>query len=156
MNPLSPYPQDVIAKRRHGSPPVTQYLIHWKGYSASSNTWEPSQHVPPALISEFNESRMGLQEETDNDDSMSEHDSDEEGEASAAPAPARGKRPAADGVVARPAKKAAIPMGALRKRAAPVVDSSDEEQPQQLAKQGKAAPSKPKPQGKGKGKRKRK
>jgi hypothetical protein len=156
VNPLSPYPQDVIAKRRHGSPPVTQYLIHWKGYSASSNTWEPSEHVPPALISEFNESRMGLQEETDTDDSMSEHDSDEEGEASVVSAPARGKRPAAEGAAAPPAKKAAVRTGASRKRAAPAVDSSDEEQPQQPAKRGKAAPPKPKPQGKGKGKSKRK
>ena len=97
-----------------------------------------------------------MQEETDNDDSMSEHDSDEEGEASAAPAPARGKRPTADGAVAPAAKKAAVRPGASRKRTAPAVDSRDEEQPQQPAKRGKVAPPKPKPQGKGKGKSKRK
>jgi hypothetical protein len=61
--------QDIISKRRRGRPPVTEYLIHWKGYGAAHNTWEPTAHVPVMLISEFNASRIGLEEQTENDDS---------------------------------------------------------------------------------------
>ena len=63
--------QDVLAKRRQGG--VTQYLIRWAGYYAEDDTWEPAAHMSAKLLSDFNESRMGLQEETDNDDSGSEN-----------------------------------------------------------------------------------
>ena len=61
--------QDIISKRRRGRPPVTEYLIHWKGYGVAHNTWEPTAHVLAMLISEFNASRIGLEEQTENDDS---------------------------------------------------------------------------------------
>ena len=83
------------------------------------NTWEPTAHVPADLIKDFQESRIGLEEETDNDDSCAE-ESEAEGEAESKPA---AKRPAAS----RATKPAST--SGRGKRAAPSAgaDSSDEE-----------------------------
>ena len=67
-----------------------EYLIKWKGYSTAQNTWEPAAHIPDALVTEFNESRIGLHEETENDDSSEGEES--EGEQAAAPAAKRSKK----------------------------------------------------------------
>ena len=72
---------------------MTEFLIKWKGYSTEQNTWEPAAHVPDALVTEFNESRVGLHEETENDDSSEGADS--EGEQNTAPAPPCAKRKSA-------------------------------------------------------------
>ena len=148
--------QDIVAKRRRGRPPVTEYLIHWKGYSTAQNTWEPSAHMPAHLISEFNESRIGLEEETDNDDSEGD---DSEGEEEQPPAPAPAKRratlaaPSAPPAKAARGTKAAAGSRQARKRTVttPIADSSDEEVAPPLPKRGKPQP-KPPPKGKGKGK----
>ena len=36
---------DIIDHRYHGKQCQLQYLIHWKGYSAADNTWEPTDQV---------------------------------------------------------------------------------------------------------------
>ena len=36
-----------------------------RGYPSSQNTWEPAAHLNARVISEFNEARMGLDEETE-------------------------------------------------------------------------------------------
>ena len=132
--------QDIVAKRRSGRPQVTQYLVHWKGYSPAQNTWEPPEHIPSQLIAEFNESCVGLEEETDNDDSDDEESEADEAPvqpARAAPAKGRGKR-AAPPTRAPSAKRASTAAGSSsaagarqagkRKCAArPAPDSSDEE-----------------------------
>jgi hypothetical protein len=138
-----------MGKRRKGG--IAEYLIKWKGWSAKHNTWEPAEHVHTKLISDFNESRIGLEEETENDDSGSDSDGEEE------VPPAKGKRTAA-AVLAPRAKQARATGGKCA-----AVDSSDEDAPP--AKQAKpaaklAAPAKPaakpaaklaaKPRGKGK------
>ena len=141
---------DIVAKRRRGRPQVTEYLIHWKGYSKAHNTWEPGDHIPAALIADFNESRLGLEEETENDDSEGEVSEDEE--VAPAPPPAKGKRPAAPPRAPPPAKKrasaatgsssAAGSRPAKRAPPLPAADSSDDEA---AVKRKKAAPPKPKP-----------
>ena len=40
--------------RRHGRGRKLQYLIKWKGYPESDNTWEPVEHVQaPQLLREY-------------------------------------------------------------------------------------------------------
>jgi hypothetical protein len=158
--------QDIVAKRRIGRPQVTMYLVHWKGYSTGQNTWEPPSHIPLQLVDEFNESRVGLEEETENDDSSDGEESDaDEAPARVPIQPARaahtakgtGKR-AAPPPRAPPAKHAAAAAGsssaagarqAGKRAARPPPDSSDEEA-QPAAKKVAA----PKPKGKGKRKAK--
>ena len=37
--------EDIINHRHHGKQHQLQYLIHWKGYSAADDTWEPADQV---------------------------------------------------------------------------------------------------------------
>ena len=37
--------EQIINHRHHGRHCQLQYLIHWKGYSAADNTWEPADQV---------------------------------------------------------------------------------------------------------------
>jgi hypothetical protein len=110
--------QDIVAKRRVRG--VTEYQIFWKGYSRAANTWEPEEHVPAALIAEFNESRMGLAEQTDNDDSSDEENGGDDLPPAPPPAPpprATGKRArGAEASSAAPAKRARQPVSRKRGR----------------------------------------
>jgi hypothetical protein len=46
--------EKIIKHRRYGRGKVLQYLIKWKGYPESENTWEPTQQVRvPLLIKEY-------------------------------------------------------------------------------------------------------
>ena len=37
--------EQIINHRHHGKCHQLQYLIHWKGYSAADDTWEPADQV---------------------------------------------------------------------------------------------------------------
>ena len=37
--------EQIINHRHHGKHHQLQYLIHWKGYSAADDTWEPADQV---------------------------------------------------------------------------------------------------------------
>ena len=147
--------QDVLATRPQGG--VRQFLIRWKGYTASANTWEPESHLDHRLVTEFLESRIGLQEETDDDEEQAQEENDGDGcdvraldssDEEAAPALGRGAKRTK---VAPSAKQSA---GAPSKKKGghktPAPDSSDEEAAAQShnSKKAKAAP-------KGKASRKR-
>jgi hypothetical protein len=43
----------ILGKRKFGK--VTKYLVKWKGYDSSENTWEPKSHLTGAqeLLDEF-------------------------------------------------------------------------------------------------------
>lgn len=41
----------ILKCRKRGN--IKQYLIKWRGYSSSQNTWEPSHHIPNHLIQHF-------------------------------------------------------------------------------------------------------
>jgi len=44
----------IRSHRRHGKKRALQYLIKWKGYPESDNTWEPQKHIhTPALLKEY-------------------------------------------------------------------------------------------------------
>ena len=139
---------------------VTEFLIKWKGYSTEQNTWEPAAHVPDALVTEFNESRVGLHEETENDDSSEGADS--EGEQNTAPAPPCAKRKSAPARARQSpsAKRAAVgsagSSSATGSRSAGkriAADSSDEEAAAPAPKRSrKAAQPKAQPKGKAKAK----
>eukprot|EP01017_Pseudomicrothorax_dubius_P013336 TRINITY_DN1582_c0_g1_i1.p1 TRINITY_DN1582_c0_g1~~TRINITY_DN1582_c0_g1_i1.p1 ORF type:complete len:249 (+),score=49.06 TRINITY_DN1582_c0_g1_i1:100-747(+) len=43
--------ESILGKRRRGG--KTEYLIRWKGYSDTDNTWEPSQNVGRELIDAY-------------------------------------------------------------------------------------------------------
>jgi hypothetical protein len=46
------YELEAIVKDRsyHGK---ALYLVKWKGFPASQNTWEPARHLPPELIEDY-------------------------------------------------------------------------------------------------------
>jgi hypothetical protein len=48
--------QSILAKRyRKGR---TEYLVSWKGYNETSNTWEPTENLQcPEILKQFNDSR---------------------------------------------------------------------------------------------------
>ena len=72
------------AKRRRGG--VTEYFVHWKGWSAKWDTWEPGAHLPRSCICEFEDER-GPEEETDDDTTPLADKSDEEEEEPQPPCP---------------------------------------------------------------------
>ena len=41
----------IVTKRVQGG--RAEYLIRWKSYSPSKNTWEPAEHLPEELITAF-------------------------------------------------------------------------------------------------------
>jgi len=41
----------TVAKRR----PVFEYLIKWQGFSEKHNSWEPAAHLPPEMVTGFDE-----------------------------------------------------------------------------------------------------
>ena len=44
----------ILNSRRHGRNKQLQFLIHWKGYSAAHDSWEPAKEVhAPAKIEEY-------------------------------------------------------------------------------------------------------
>jgi Chromo (CHRromatin Organisation MOdifier) domain len=46
--------EHIINHRRTGQGKALQYLIKWKGYPESDNTWEPTSHLhAPQLIKEY-------------------------------------------------------------------------------------------------------
>jgi hypothetical protein len=50
--------EKVIDKKKMGRGHKTYYLIKWKGYSASENSWEPEENVrADELIAEFEKRR---------------------------------------------------------------------------------------------------
>jgi hypothetical protein len=123
-----------------------------RGYPSSQNTWEPAAHLNARVISEFNEARMGLDEETENDDSSAGEESESEGEQPAAPRPPAKKRRSVAAPAPQPVRAPAV--GKRATRPAPLApDSSDEEAAQPKAKQRKAQPKakgKARPKSKGK------
>lgn len=83
--------ESLLAKRRNNG--AAQYLIKWKGYSSTLNSWEPTKHLPQNLVREFEDER-GPEEETE-DDAESGESADESGTAddlAAAPAATGRKR----------------------------------------------------------------
>ena len=83
--------ESLLVKRRNNS--AAQYLIKWKGYSSTLNSWKLTKHLPQNLVREFEDER-GPEEETD-DDAESGESADESGTAdglAAAPAATGRKR----------------------------------------------------------------
>src|SRR5260221_757196 len=45
---------DILKSRRHGKGKKLQYLVRWKGYDDSQNTWEPEENIhAPELVRAF-------------------------------------------------------------------------------------------------------
>jgi hypothetical protein len=44
----------IRSRQRHGRKKQLQYLVKWKGYPESDNTWEPADHVQaPRLVKQY-------------------------------------------------------------------------------------------------------
>ena len=52
--------EQILDHRTRGRNPNTrtEYLVKWKGYDESNNTWEPAQNLTPDLIEQYNSSRV--------------------------------------------------------------------------------------------------
>ena len=101
--------------------------------------------MPDDIINDFEESRIGLEEETDNDDSCGE-ESEVEGEESEAEGEPAAKRPAAARVAKRAStsgrgKRAVASSAAADSSDEEAADSSDEEAAKATAKRPAAAPA---------------
>lgn len=40
----------ILSSRRINELLSEEYLVHWSGYSLRESTWEPSAHLPQAVI----------------------------------------------------------------------------------------------------------
>ena len=50
----------ILDLRRHGRNKQLQFLIHWEGYSAAHDSWEPAKEVhAPAKIEEYYQRKKG-------------------------------------------------------------------------------------------------
>src|SRR5216683_5474766 len=60
INDQEQYEVEAIRSHRcHGRKQQLQYLVKWKGYPESDNTWEPVDHIQaPQLVKEY-ERRQG-------------------------------------------------------------------------------------------------
>ena len=60
INDQEQYKVEAIrSHQRHGRKQQLQYLVKWKGYPESDNTWEPVDHIQaPQLVKEY-ERRQG-------------------------------------------------------------------------------------------------
>jgi hypothetical protein len=51
--------EKIIDKKKKGRGRKTYYLVKWKGYSASENSWEPAENLrADELVAEFEKQRL--------------------------------------------------------------------------------------------------
>jgi hypothetical protein len=54
--------EDIISDRKHGWNKIQQYLIKWKGYPHSENSWVNAKDMhAPELLTQYNATKSGLQ-----------------------------------------------------------------------------------------------
>jgi hypothetical protein len=54
--------EDIISDRKHGRNKIQQYLIKWKGYPHSENSWVNAKDMhAPELLTQYNATKSGSQ-----------------------------------------------------------------------------------------------